>query len=358
MEPMIRGFSSMKRVVTLLAAATLAACSASDGGLGPAGGPGPAGPSGPQGAAGLAFTWTGAFDPAVSYTTNDAVQFNGSSYVARGPVTGVDPSQGAPWELVAAKGDTGLQGPQGDAGPQGIEGAQGPQGLQGAQGPQGPQGDAGPQGVAGPQGLQGPQGPQGPQGDAGPQGVAGPQGDQGAQGPQGPQGPAGPAGAEGPQGIAGPAALLGTQVSTAFSTENVPNFPPATVGDPTTSDCFLDGPSDFLGVPVTFTIDNTDQRVNVAGSVLTQKNGGGVGNLFLDLCVQTGAGLPLSESSFFGPIDSDDVVPTTLVRTFGEELILDPGTYSFGVCGCVAADAADETWQSLQVNVSAQLFQQ
>jgi hypothetical protein len=471
MNQMIREFVSLKGTAALLAATVLAACSGSTGGSGPAGGQGPAGP---KGEGGLAFVWTGAFDPAVAYTTNDAVQFDGSSYVAVAPVTGLSPADApASWELIAARGQIGPQGPQGDVGPQGpigLTGAQGdvgPQGPQGEVGPQGPQGDVGPQGpigLTGPQGdvgpqgpqgdvgPQGPEGPQGPQGEAGlafvwrgtfdpvtayttndavqfdgssyvarapviallpdagdpwelvaargavgpqglqglqgiqgpqgeqgiqgpqgeqgeqgiqglqgiqgPPGIQGPQGDQGVQGPPGIQGPQGPQGIQGPQGETGPAALIATQVSDDFSIDEIPNFAPDTPGDFETSLCWLDGPTSFLGTPIQFTITNTEQRVNVAGSVLTDKTLGPTGSLILALCRQDGAGGPIfSESAFFGPLNPDDVV-TGLFRTFGEDfLFLDPGTYSFGVCGCVAADAS-ETWQSLQTSVSGQLIQQ
>jgi hypothetical protein len=332
METMIRELMSSRGAVTLVAMAALAACSDSTGDADPSGAQGQAGPKGDKGDSGLAFAWQGAFDPGTAYTTNDAVQLGGSSYVATAPAAaGVSPP-GAPWELIAAAGVVGPPGPQGELGPQGLQGAVGPPGPQGEQGQQGLTGAPGPQGAVGP---------------------PGPQGEQGQQGVQGPPG------IPGPQGETGPAALLATQVSTHFSleVEQIPNEPRTDPGDPFSSPCFADGPTTFLGVPVQLTIDNADQRVNVAGSVLTSRLTGATASLFLDLCVQTAGGIPLSESTFFGPINPDDVV-TALFRTFGEELILDPGSYSFGVCGCVAAEAATETWESLQVNVSAQLIQQ
>jgi hypothetical protein len=274
----------------------------------------------------------------IPYLANDAIQFNGSSYVATEAVSGLSPDESTAWQLVAARGEIGPQGPQGEVGPQGLQGAIGPQGPQGEQGPQGDIGPQGPQGEQGAQGLQGVQGP---------------------IGPQGPQGPIGPQGPVGPQGETGPAALIATQVSDDFSIDEIPNFAPDSPGDFTTSPCWLDGPTSFLGTPIQFTITNVEQRVNVAGSILTDKTlGGATGSLILALCRQDGAGGPIfSESAFFGPLNPDDVV-TGLFRTFGEDfLFLDPGTYSFGVCGCVAHDAA-ETWVSLQTSVSGQLIQQ
>jgi hypothetical protein len=76
---------------------------------GPKGTPGDTGPAGPQGPRGL--TWKGAYDASQSYSTDDAVQYDGSSYVATaaigaGLTPGGDPS---PWSLLAAKagGSTG-----------------------------------------------------------------------------------------------------------------------------------------------------------------------------------------------------------------------------------------------------------
>jgi hypothetical protein len=127
------------------------------------------GPQGPQGLQGLkGLNWRGTWLSRTSYATDDAVAYNGSSYVAVSPMTDLSPDlDPSGWNLLAARGEAG------------------PQGLQGEQGPQGP---AGPQGEAGPQGLAGPAGPQGPAG---------------ATGAQGPQGPAGATGAQGPQGLKG-----------------------------------------------------------------------------------------------------------------------------------------------------------
>lgn len=266
-----------------------------------------------------------------------------------------------------SSGADGTQGPQGDPGPAGAIGPQGPQGLQGPEGPAGPtgpQGPQGPQGEIGPTGATGATGPQGdpgPQGIQGIQGIQGPRGENGDPGPQGLPGDPGPIGPTGPQGDPGPASLLGTLFSNSFLTETIPNVPGTVVGDPLSSPCYNDGPSDFLGTPVQFTIENLSQRVTVAGSALPVKTSGTSGSLILDVCVRDddGANIPVSEGAAFALLNStpDIRMPSTLHRTFGEELVLDPGTYSFGVCGCVAADGA-ETWDVRQVNVTAQLFQQ
>ncbi len=102
------------------------------------GAPGPAGPKG--------LNWMGAWSPAVSYSAEDVVQLNGSSWVAVAPPILALPPPDARWELLAAAGAVG---------PAGMDGAQGPAGPTGAQGPVGP---AGPMGPAGPQGIPGGQG--------------------------------------------------------------------------------------------------------------------------------------------------------------------------------------------------------
>jgi hypothetical protein len=156
--------------------ALMAAAGVSDvpGPVGPQGDTGPVGPTGPQGDTGVqgppggAPSWQGEWVSTTDYANNDAVSLNGSSFYAAGnPPLGVAPPA-APWQQIAAKGDTGPTGPQG---PIGNTGAQGPIGNTGAQGPIG---------------NTGPQGPIGNTGPIGPQGVQGPAGTTGATGPQGP----------------------------------------------------------------------------------------------------------------------------------------------------------------------------
>src|SRR5581483_2068729 len=93
---------------------------------------GPAGPAGPAG-----INNRGAWDPAATYATNDAVSDGGSYWLAVAASTNVEPSRSAPafWQLLAAKGD---MGPAGAQGATGDTGAQGPVGPQGATGPAGP----------------------------------------------------------------------------------------------------------------------------------------------------------------------------------------------------------------------------
>jgi hypothetical protein len=106
------------------------------------------------------IAWRGDWDGGTQYNTNDAVTYQGSSWLALATNTNQIPgTKDTIWVALAKKGDPGLQGPtgpagpKGDAGPQGPTGAQGPKGDQGPQGAQGPKGDTGPQGPAGVSGL-------------------------------------------------------------------------------------------------------------------------------------------------------------------------------------------------------------
>jgi len=171
--------------------------------------------------------WKGAWDNSVPYIAQDAILYQGETYVARINVSaGITPTNTTYWQKVAQKGANGADGTDG------VQGPTGPEGDAGATGPQGPQGTTGlapehawlgtelrfrnPNGtwaaytdLVGPQGVEGPQGPQGTKGDSGntgpvgPEGPQGPQGLQGIQGIQGDTGPTGPTGPQGPQGIDG-----------------------------------------------------------------------------------------------------------------------------------------------------------
>lgn len=70
---------------------------------GPRGGTGDTGPAGPTGPRGL--TWRGLWSASTAYVADDAVQYNGSSYVSTGPVNpGLVPGVAPVWELLAQKG--------------------------------------------------------------------------------------------------------------------------------------------------------------------------------------------------------------------------------------------------------------
>lgn len=178
-----------------------------DGAQGAQGAQGEQGAQGSQGTAGGAMAWRGAWLTATSYSVDDAVENNGSSYICTQAHTsdassepGIGGSWATYWDLIAVKGEQGNQGTQGSQGTQGVQGHQGNQGYQGVQGATGAQGTQGVQGATGATGAQGNQGVQGAQGN---QGVQGSQGTQGVQGAQGNQGTQGNQGVKGEPGIFG-----------------------------------------------------------------------------------------------------------------------------------------------------------
>ena len=119
---------------------------------GPAGSQGPAGPQGntgdtgpqgeqgPTGPAGLTFqgTWSNSH----TYALNDAVYYNGSSYISLiANNTAYEPDTStAQWNLLAEEGAT---GPAGATGQQGMQGIQGIQGIAGSAGTNGTNGTNG-----------------------------------------------------------------------------------------------------------------------------------------------------------------------------------------------------------------------
>lgn len=194
--------------------------------LGSAGATGATGPQGPPVA-----NYLGNYQSAASYALNDAVSWQGSTYISLiGGNQGQTPSLSAPqWALLAAQGATGATGAAGSAG---VTGPIGPAGATGATGLQGPPpafhgdwlpaasyalGDAvaylGSSYVAlsanaGRQPDMSPvywgtlaAGADGPAGSTGATGLQGPTGYPGLIGATGPPGPAGPIGASGIAGI-------------------------------------------------------------------------------------------------------------------------------------------------------------
>src|SRR5205823_7329670 len=90
---------------------------------GPQGDTGPTGPSGAQGPTGpQGLFWQGDFSASGTYNHNDAVHFDGSSYICVNTLTGCAGSDGTPvanpadWDLLAEVGDTGPTGPTGATG--------------------------------------------------------------------------------------------------------------------------------------------------------------------------------------------------------------------------------------------------
>jgi hypothetical protein len=216
----------------------------STGPQGPIGLTGATGATGPQGTVGPGFNFRNAFDPAATYSPDDVVTYNGSTYdavatVAPGAAT---PDINTSWTLMAQQGAAGAIGAPGPAGPQGPMGPAGPPGATTVTGPGGTTGSgvtAGsgfnfrngfdPTATYSPYdvvtyngstydavGAVAPGGAtpdintswalmaqQGATGTTGPQGPIGLAGAAGATGSTGPQGPIGLIGATGPQGTAG-----------------------------------------------------------------------------------------------------------------------------------------------------------
>lgn len=108
---------------------------------------GPAGATGATGAAGLpgpaGMVFLGSYSSSANYGLNDAVSYQGSSYLSlaasnHGNTPGLNPAY---WSVLAAQGATGAQGPAG------VTGATGAQGIAGPQGPPGATGAAGAAGM-------------------------------------------------------------------------------------------------------------------------------------------------------------------------------------------------------------------
>jgi Collagen triple helix repeat (20 copies) len=118
--------------------------------VGPTGATGPTGPQGPQGIPGTGAVWRGNWTSAATYNANDAVSYNGSSYVALANNINKPPDANPTlWQMIAQQGVQGAQGPTGPTGPQGAQGVPGPTGPTGNQGATGPTGPPGPTAVSG-----------------------------------------------------------------------------------------------------------------------------------------------------------------------------------------------------------------
>lgn len=88
---------------------------------------------GPQGTPGVGITWKGTWSSSTTYAINDAVYYNGSTYISViASNVNHDPSTDATnayWAEVAIQGTQGPQGVKGDTGLQGAQGPQGPSGV-------------------------------------------------------------------------------------------------------------------------------------------------------------------------------------------------------------------------------------
>jgi hypothetical protein len=327
----------------------------------------------------VGLVWRGAWQAADAYVALDAVEHQGSSWVAKRANTNVAPTVGADWDLVASAGAVGPQGATGPTGPQGAQGIQGvagptgPTGATGPTGPTGPQGAQGLQGVAGPTGPTGPQGAQGLQGVAGPTGPTGPQGAQGIQGvagptgPTGPMGPTGPQGAQGIQGVAGPTGPTGPMgptglVSISFAAADVTNGlprPPAGTCDGQNGVGFVANAPAPNRPTVTVTLA-ANQMITASSTVNLGAGISPVTHLTLNLCHQLAGGTisAATDNDYLGypgawlTLPAGTSMPFSITRSFTG---LAPGTYEIGLCGCV--DGTD-AWVSDYAWLSVQVFQQ
>jgi hypothetical protein len=326
---------------------------------------GPAGATGPQGAAGaIGITWQGVWSPATFYNVRDAVERNGSSYIAVSANVASDPAVSASWNLVASAGAVGPQGIQGATGAQGLAGPTGATGAQGPQGLTGPQGTQGITGPAGPVGPQGPAGPIGATGATGTQGLAGAAGATGAtgaQGPQGPQGTAGPSGATGATGPAGPAGVV-----------SVTNVTAVNGGIAASPQCDGNIGMAFFGATATVKL-LAAQAMTVTVTADLGTGAAPASNLTLNICYQgtTGGLSALTDPWFLGntagaplSLPANTAIPFTLTRSFATtgtpqppppnspEALIPPDTYVVGMCGCIAGTdtwLSDVSWLSVTV---------
>jgi hypothetical protein len=104
------------------------------GATGPIGPQGPAGPTGPIGPQGL--TWKQTWNAGTSYSLNDSVFFNGSSYIslADGNTGNQPASSPSDWSLLTQQGSIGATGATGSVGATGPTGPPGPAGAPGPSG--------------------------------------------------------------------------------------------------------------------------------------------------------------------------------------------------------------------------------
>lgn len=88
------------------------------GDVGPAGPVGPQGPKGDTGPAGVpGMIWRGAFSQGVTYAKGDAVELDGSSWIAKAPTNARPHASASGWDLLAKKGEEGAPGAGSGMGP-------------------------------------------------------------------------------------------------------------------------------------------------------------------------------------------------------------------------------------------------
>ena len=123
------------------------------------------GATGATGASGAGLNYKSTWSSSTTYAVNDAVSYNGSSYVATTSNQNVAPATDPTvWTVLAQAGPTGVTGPQGIQGAIGATGAAGVQGTTGVAGAVGATGAIGATGATGPTGATGATGATGSQG--------------------------------------------------------------------------------------------------------------------------------------------------------------------------------------------------
>ena len=171
---------------------------------------GPVGTTGATGATGIAgvIAWQGLYNAARTYSLNDGVLYNGTSYVlAASPgAPNILPTNQTYWASIGANGAT---GPAGTTGPTGTAGTTGPTGTAGDIGATGPTGATGVQGLPGLAGTVGATGPTGATGVTGVHGLPGLAGTVGVTGVTGVTGATGVVGTTGATGATGPLGTTG-----------------------------------------------------------------------------------------------------------------------------------------------------
>jgi len=75
------------------------------------------GPEGPEGPAGRGIIWRGVWSEELNYAAGDAVEYQGSAYIALASSVNAPPAESSQyWGLLAARGDTGPAGEKGETG--------------------------------------------------------------------------------------------------------------------------------------------------------------------------------------------------------------------------------------------------
>jgi hypothetical protein len=189
-----------------------------------------------SGYSGLGIYWLGEYDYDHTFSVNDVVSFNGSSYICILAHDGNDPDTRPEtgvawttyWNVLAQKGDSGYSGYSGKSGFSGYSGLSGFSGYSGISGFSGYSGlsgfsgysgESGYSGYSGKSGYSGYSGSQGTKGDPGSSGFSGYSGISGFSGYSGVSGFSGYSGTSGYSGYSGPSNLI-TKVMTADQSVN------------------------------------------------------------------------------------------------------------------------------------------